>query len=214
MKLVTTALYVIVLGALLGFDRPASAATQRECRAACAPYIPELCAGLRPRKVLKCRGIVERRCRRLGVLNTCAPLPVSTTTTTSLPAYPTTSTTLPISLPQAPTCGGQQLLYASDGTYLGCLTCSTYSSDSIFNSYGTYGSPYSIQSINDQYAPYGSPYSPTSACNPYTVSAPSIVDEAGCYYGRLTVNPYVPDSVCAILGNPTLCDDLHALCTN
>jgi hypothetical protein len=103
---------------------------------------------------------------------------------------------------------------ASDGTYLGCVTCSTYSSESIFNPYGSYGSPYSFTSVNNQYGPYGSPYSATSACNLYTVSPPSIFDEAGCYYGRLSINQYVSGSVCSIFGNATLCDALLALCTN
>jgi hypothetical protein len=97
---------------------------------------------------------------------------------------------------------------------LGCITCSSYSSESIFNPYGSYGSPYSFTSVNNQYAPYGSPYSATSACNPYTGSPPSIFDEAGCSYGRLSVNQYVSGSVCGILGNATLCDALLALCTN
>jgi hypothetical protein len=105
-------------------------------------------------------------------------------------------------------------VYASDQTYLGCITCSTYSTDSIFNPYGSYGSSYSFTSVNNQYAPYGSPYSATSACNPYTVSPPSIFDEAGCYYGRLSVNQYVSGSVCGVFGDAGLCNDLLALCTN
>jgi len=103
---------------------------------------------------------------------------------------------------------------ASDATYLGCITCSAYGSESIFNPYGSYGSPYSFTSVNNQYAPYGSPYSATSACNPYTASPPSIFDEAGCYNGRLSVNRYVSGSVCGIFGNAALCDDLIELCRN
>jgi hypothetical protein len=237
MRILNSALCLIVLASLLGFGGSAFAATQRECRAACSPYIPELCSGLRPAKAKKCRRIIERACRRLGVLNTCAPpttttlpptttttppastpstLPTvaTTTTTTSPPSYPTTTTTLLIVPPPTSSCGGQLIVYASDETYLGCITCSTYSSDSISNPYGSYGSPYSFTSVNNQYAPYGSPYSATSACNPYTVSPPSIFDEAGCYYGRLSVNQYVSGSVCGIFGNAALCDNLLALCTN
>ena len=69
-----------------------------------------------------------------------------------------------------------------------------------------------MTSVNDQYGMYGSPYSTTSACNPYTVSPPAIFDEAGCYYGRLSVNQYVSGSVCGIFGDAALCDDLVALC--
>jgi hypothetical protein len=132
---------------------------------------------------------------------------------TSPPVYPTT-TTVPIAPPPASTCGGQKIVFATDETYLGCLTCSQYSSESIFNQYGNYGSPYSITSVNDQYGMYGSPYSTTSACNPYTVSPPASFDEAGCYYGRLSVNQYVSGSVCGIFGDAALCDDLVALCRN
>jgi hypothetical protein len=236
MKIVSRALCLIVLSSLLNFGGSAFAETQRACRAACAPYVPELCGGLRPGKAKKCRRIIERACRRLGVINTCAPpttttlpptttttlprstpstLPtIATTTTTTTPPSYSTTTTVPIPPPPASTCGGQKVVYATDETYLGCLTCSTYSSESIFNPYGSYGSPYSFTSVNDQYGPYGSPYSATSACNPYTVSPPAIFDEAGCYYGRLSVNQYVSGSVCGIFGDAALCNDLLALCTN
>jgi hypothetical protein len=237
MKMLNSALCLVVVASLLGFGGSASAATQHECRAACAPYLPGLCSGLRPAKAKRCRRIVERACRKFGVLNTCAPpttttlppttpttlpgstpstLPIvaTTTTTTSLPYYPPTTTTLLIVPPPTSSCGGQLIVYASDETYLGCISCSTYSSDSIFNLYGSYGSPYSLTSVNNQYSPYGSPYSATSACNSYTSSPPSIFDEAGCYYGRLSVNPYVSGSVCGISGDAGLCNDLLALCTN
>ena len=127
---------------------------------------------------------------------------------------PPTTTTIPVVVPPAPVCGGQLLAYATDGTYLGCITCSQYSVESIFNQYGLYGSPYSATSVNNQYGLYGSPYSSTSACNPYTTSPPVIVDEAGCSYGRLSVNQYVSRSVCGILGNGALCDELLALCAS
>jgi len=75
-------------------------------------------------------------------------------------------------------------------TYLGCLNCSEYATDSVFNSYGTHGSPYSSESIWNHYGKYGSPYSTFSACNPYASDPPVIVDQNGTYYGRLTVNEY------------------------
>jgi hypothetical protein len=37
---------------------------------------------------------------------------------------------------------------------------------------------------------FGSPYSSYSACNPYATDPPVIVDSAGNFYGRLTVNAY------------------------
>lgn len=78
-------------------------------------------------------------------------------------------------------------------TYLGCLSCNSYNSESVLNSYGSYGSAYSATSIFNAYSEYGSPYSAYSACNPYASDPPVIVDGAGKYYGRLTVNTYRSD---------------------
>jgi len=72
-------------------------------------------------------------------------------------------------------------------TYLGCLTCSEYNSDSVFNSYGSYGSSYSSQSIHNSYSQFGSPYSQYSACNSMASDPPVVVSETGDYYGRLTL---------------------------
>jgi hypothetical protein len=77
-------------------------------------------------------------------------------------------------------------------TYLGCLNCNEYASDSIFNSYGNSGSPYSSQSIWNHFSEYGSPYSTYSACNPFGSDPPVIVDQNGTFYGRLTLNEYHP----------------------
>jgi hypothetical protein len=78
-------------------------------------------------------------------------------------------------------------------TYLGCLSCSEYATDSIMNSYGTHGSAYSIESIWNHYSEFGSAYSMYGACNPYASDPPVIVDQGGNYYGRLTVNQYHPE---------------------
>ena len=77
-------------------------------------------------------------------------------------------------------------------TYLGCLNCNEYATDSVFNSYGTHGSPYSSESIWNHYTEVGSAYSSYGACNPYASDPPVIVDQNGAYYGRLTVNEYHP----------------------
>lgn len=77
--------------------------------------------------------------------------------------------------------------------YLGCLNCSEYAADSVKNVYGTYGSPYSQDSIFNRFGPYGSPYSAGSACSEYATDPPVIVDQAGRYYGRLTLNHYATD---------------------
>lgn len=80
-------------------------------------------------------------------------------------------------------------------TYLGCFSCSEYASDSIFNEYGTYGSPYSSTSIYNSYSQYGSPYSNYSPCNEYATDPPVLVDDSGDFYGRLTLNTYRSDAV-------------------
>src|SRR5690242_12846065 len=41
-------------------------------------------------------------------------------------------------------------------TYLGCLNCSQYAVDSVFNEYGQNGSPYASESIWNHYSEYGS----------------------------------------------------------
>jgi len=74
--------------------------------------------------------------------------------------------------------------------YLGCLSCSEYSTDSVFNQYGTFGSRYSSTSIWNHYSEYGSAYSSWGACNPYANDPPVIVDLDGNFYGRLTLNEY------------------------
>ncbi len=75
-------------------------------------------------------------------------------------------------------------------TYLGCLNCSQYATDSVMNKYGTSGSPYSTESIFNHYSEFGSKYSTESACNQFASDPPFIVDGDGTYYGRLTLNRY------------------------
>lgn len=74
--------------------------------------------------------------------------------------------------------------------YLGCLSCSQYSSESVLNTYGEYGSVYSQTSIINASSLYGSPYATTSACSLYAASPPAVIDEHGRFYGYLTVNPH------------------------
>lgn len=77
-------------------------------------------------------------------------------------------------------------------TYLGCLNCSQYATDSLRNQYGQYGNQYSVNSIWNQFSQFGSQFSMYSACNPYATDPPVIVDQNGAYYGRLSVNVYHP----------------------
>jgi hypothetical protein len=92
----------------------------------------------------------------------------------------------------APTASAQAelLLFGGKGrdVFLGCLTCSQYDSDSVLNRYGSFGSRYSATSIFNPYGDYGSKYGTHSACNRYASEPPVIVDRAGNFYGRLTLN--------------------------
>lgn len=82
----------------------------------------------------------------------------------------------------------------SPQTYLGCINCSEYASDSVHNQYGHHGSAYSADSIFNHYGPFGSPYSPSSPCNVFATDPPVIVDSSGAFYGRLTLNVYHPQA--------------------
>ncbi len=82
-------------------------------------------------------------------------------------------------------------LYSYDGkVYLGKLVTNKYDSDSIWNSYGTYGSKYSTESIWNEYGTYGGKYSNESAFNKYATEPPKIVDNNGNLVGYLTTNQY------------------------
>ena len=72
--------------------------------------------------------------------------------------------------------------------YLGCLNCNSYDNNSIWNVYGTYGSPYNSNSIWNEYGTYGSSYSQYSPFNKYADYPPVIVDKDGAFYGYFTIN--------------------------
>lgn len=74
--------------------------------------------------------------------------------------------------------------------YLGCLNCDKYSSNSIWNAYGTYGSKYNSNSIWNAYGTYGSKYNSYSPWNSYSNDSPVIVDKEGNFYGYFTINKY------------------------
>lgn len=79
---------------------------------------------------------------------------------------------------------------AGHDTYLGCITCSQYEYDSIFNEHGPHGGQYGLSSVLNKYNDFGSKYSAYGACNQYATDPPVVVDENGMYYGKLTLNKY------------------------
>lgn len=89
--------------------------------------------------------------------------------------------------------GGAKIISQESKTYLGSIT-NKYDSDSIFNTYGTYGSKYSSDSIMNDYGPYGGKYSSESPFNEYTSTPPYIVKN-GNIIGYLTVNKYMDNAL-------------------
>ena len=84
------------------------------------------------------------------------------------------------------------LLYVdkgSDHVFLGCFTCSRYDSNSIWNTYGNFGSQYSSKSIWNRYGNFGSEYSSYSPWNAYASKSP-VLDKNGNFYGYFTCNKY------------------------
>lgn len=79
----------------------------------------------------------------------------------------------------------------AEAKYLGQLSSNPYDSSSTSNSYGA-GSQYNQNSINNE---YGSRYSNKSVNNPYATDAPKLYDSEGNYRGKLSDNPYDPDSI-------------------
>lgn len=106
------------------------------------------------------------------------------------PSPPAQGASIPAwSSPQAT---AKLMIFGGDGheTYLGCLSCSEYAVDSVFNTYGPHGSAYSSESILNHFSEFGSAYSTYSACAAYASDPPVVVDGAGNSYGRLTMNRY------------------------
>lgn len=79
---------------------------------------------------------------------------------------------------------------SNHNVYLGCLSCSKYATDSVFNTYGSYGNSFNSQSIYNSYGSYGSKFSSSSPCNSLATDPPIVVDQDGNFYGYLTVNIY------------------------
>jgi hypothetical protein len=81
-----------------------------------------------------------------------------------------------------------KLMLFSDDVYLGCLDCSSISSDSVCNSIGRYGSSISSNSIWNSIGKYGSSISSKSPWNSISSNGPKIVDDNGRFYGRFSIN--------------------------
>jgi hypothetical protein len=69
-----------------------------------------------------------------------------------------------------------------------------YDQNCLNNPYGA-GSQYKADGLNNPNSQYGSPYSNKSHTNPYATDAPKLYDSKGNYRGKLSNNPYDPDSI-------------------
>lgn len=88
------------------------------------------------------------------------------------------------------------MVFSGDNnTYLGCLSCDQFATDSLFNELGGFGSPFQANSILNDFGKYGSSYSNTSPCNAFATQPPKVVDGLGNFYGYLTMNKLKPQRV-------------------
>ncbi|WP_338821497.1 hypothetical protein WDM22_22605 [Bradyrhizobium septentrionale] len=87
------------------------------------------------------------------------------------------------------------LLYGGSDhkTFLGCLNCSSFSSESACNEFGQVGSQFASDSIWNQFGHFGSKFSSDSPWNQFSSSGPVIVDKSGNFYGRVTANQFISD---------------------
>ena len=94
--------------------------------------------------------------------------------------------------PQEP--GPKLMVYGGKkhDVYLGCLNCDAAEPESVFNEFGSYGSPYSPYSLWNAETTYGSARSPMSPLNPRATNPPVVKDQHGSFHGYLSVNKDMP----------------------
>lgn len=96
--------------------------------------------------------------------------------------------------------------------YLGCLSCSEFSSDSVWNQISRYSWDRHAIGLWSEIGQYRSSVGNYSACNQFASSAPVIVDREGNFYWRLTINQFTTRSVCAFQENTQICEALKSMC--
>ena len=79
--------------------------------------------------------------------------------------------------------------------YLGLLSANPLDPDSIANPWSRFGSRFASGSVYNSFGVYGNRFGPESARNPFATAAPLIYGLAGTYLGKLSANPYDPDSI-------------------
>ncbi len=82
------------------------------------------------------------------------------------------------------------------GVFLGVIS-NKYSSDSIFNEHGTYGSEFSSTSIFNKYGSWGGEVSSNSPFNTYTSTPPKVFSSSGSFLCDLTRNKSLSSTICS-----------------
>lgn len=98
------------------------------------------------------------------------------------------------------TANARELLIFGGGNhdeFLGCFNCDEYSTDSICNEFGKYGSEFSNNSIFNEFSAHGNTFSLSSPWNEFstTDNVPVLVDRSGNFYGYFTINTIRSDAV-------------------
>ena len=78
---------------------------------------------------------------------------------------------------------------------LGRFSANPHQPNSTSKPEGPAGAAFTNTSVNNPSSRYGSPHSNQSATNPFATEAPKLYDSSGKYRGRLSANPYDPDSI-------------------
>jgi hypothetical protein len=77
--------------------------------------------------------------------------------------------------------------------YLGCITCTQFHDESIWNKNGIYGTPNYNISIWSEFSDYGNEFSNYSPWNEFAAKPPALYDDEGNFYGYFTRNAYYKD---------------------
>jgi len=81
----------------------------------------------------------------------------------------------------------ESYIQANDNTFLGKLTPNKFDTESIFNTFGQYGSKFSQISIFNKFSNYGNQFSQLSPFNKFSTTPPEIYLD-GDFYAYLTAN--------------------------
>jgi hypothetical protein len=74
--------------------------------------------------------------------------------------------------------------------FLGCITCTLFHDESIWNKNGIYGTPNNDLSIWSEFSEYGNEFSNYSPWNEFASRPPALYDDEGNFYGYFTRNVY------------------------